>query len=49
MRWTLKPKPDSKKLKALQKALQVDEYWLLYCYNAVLKHMKKLKLFLDQV
>uniref|UniRef100_UPI0040470FE1 single-stranded-DNA-specific exonuclease RecJ n=1 Tax=Mariniflexile sp. TaxID=1979402 RepID=UPI0040470FE1 len=24
MRWTLKPKPDSKKLEALQKALQVD-------------------------
>lgn len=25
MRWTLKPKPDSKKLKALQEALQVNE------------------------
>jgi single-stranded-DNA-specific exonuclease len=25
MRWTLKPKPDSKKLKSLQEALQVDE------------------------
>ena len=25
MRWTLKPKPDSKKLETLQKALQVDE------------------------
>ena len=25
MRWTLKPKPDSEKLKALQEALQVDE------------------------
>ena len=24
MRWTLKPKPDSKKLETLQKALQVD-------------------------
>lgn len=49
MRWTLKPKPESSKVKELSKALQVDDIVATLLLQRGIHTYESAKTFLDQV